>query len=250
MELSPEVKSFEVDVDLCTPTQIFDNLHPNVNDKELLTSTTTKVIGNFYIILFSCPLFCLVHPIMLWHILRHLRKTAHRSHPSENLYGKKQIKSQVSFRNCSRNDLNDVMNFTPFILHARSFLFTGEQSEIKKQKPDFKYPNNKIKESLKHPLTERQQLAYLLASTVETIPHDNDEMFTKIKTRGRQGNKHVNPRVLKRNERGETALHIAAIKGDVLSLKRLLKDGADIRVKDFAGITCFEYFAFLLIFDY
>ncbi|XP_046842892.1 ankyrin repeat domain-containing protein 12-like isoform X2 [Xenia sp. Carnegie-2017] len=181
MELSPEVKSFEVDVDLCTPTQTFDNLHRNVNDKELtnLTSTTTKTPEK------DCP-----------------QKSSKRK-----------------------------------LIWQKTDQKSGEQSEIKKQKPDFKYPNNKIKESLKHPLTERQQLAYLLASTVETIPHDDDEMFTKIKTRGRQGNKHVNPRVLKRNERGETALHIAAIKGDVLSLKRLLKDGADIRVKDFAGWT-------------
>ena len=46
----------------------------------------------------------------------------------------------------------------------------------------------------------------------------------------------------KRNERGETALHIAAIKGDAKQTKRLIKAGADVNVRDFAG----TYFSVLL----
>jgi ankyrin repeat protein len=42
-------------------------------------------------------------------------------------------------------------------------------------------------------------------------------------------------KVHKRNERGETALHIAAIKGDAKQTKRLIKAGADVNVRDFAG---------------
>ena len=39
----------------------------------------------------------------------------------------------------------------------------------------------------------------------------------------------------KRNERGETSLHVAAIRGDVKQMKKLIKSGADVNVKDYAG---------------
>lgn len=38
-----------------------------------------------------------------------------------------------------------------------------------------------------------------------------------------------------RNERGETALHVAAIKGDVEGVKKQLELGMPIDVVDFAG---------------
>ena len=39
----------------------------------------------------------------------------------------------------------------------------------------------------------------------------------------------------KRNERGETALHVAAIRGDVKQMKKLIQSGADVNVRDYAG---------------
>lgn len=42
-------------------------------------------------------------------------------------------------------------------------------------------------------------------------------------------------KVNKRNEKGESPLHIATIRGDVDGMKRLLKAGADVNVSDFAG---------------
>lgn len=42
-------------------------------------------------------------------------------------------------------------------------------------------------------------------------------------------------KVNKRNERGETPLHMAAIRGDVKQVKELISLGADVNVKDFAG---------------
>ncbi|KAL0201760.1 hypothetical protein M9458_004947, partial [Cirrhinus mrigala] len=41
-------------------------------------------------------------------------------------------------------------------------------------------------------------------------------------------------KVNKRNERGETPLHMAAIRGDVKQVKELIGLGADVNVKDFA----------------
>lgn len=38
-----------------------------------------------------------------------------------------------------------------------------------------------------------------------------------------------------RNERGETALHVAAIKGDQDAVKKLLDSGMSPNVTDFAG---------------
>ncbi|KAM4561976.1 BRCA1-associated RING domain protein 1 [Fundulus diaphanus] len=45
------------------------------------------------------------------------------------------------------------------------------------------------------------------------------------------------PAVMKRNHKGETLLHLAAIKGDVDSVKELLDQGADPNLKDHAGWT-------------
>lgn len=42
-------------------------------------------------------------------------------------------------------------------------------------------------------------------------------------------------KVNKRNERGETPLHTAAIRGDIKQVKELIGLGANVNVKDFAG---------------
>lgn len=42
-------------------------------------------------------------------------------------------------------------------------------------------------------------------------------------------------KVNKRNERGETRLHRAAIRGEARRIKELINEGADVNVKDFAG---------------
>lgn len=44
-------------------------------------------------------------------------------------------------------------------------------------------------------------------------------------------------KVNKRNERGETALHMAAIRGDAKQVRELISLGADVNVKDFAGVV-------------
>ena len=56
------------------------------------------------------------------------------------------------------------------------------------------------------------------------------------------GNKRATPatplerrRVNKQNGKGETPLHGAAINGDLRHTKKLIKQGADVNLKDFAG---------------
>lgn len=55
------------------------------------------------------------------------------------------------------------------------------------------------------------------------------------------GSSSANSKTRDRNERGETPLHLAAIKGDVEQVSRLLAHRADPNVADFAGnlITVF-----------
>uniref|UniRef100_A0A673HU37 BRCA1-associated RING domain protein 1-like n=2 Tax=Sinocyclocheilus rhinocerous TaxID=307959 RepID=A0A673HU37_9TELE len=49
--------------------------------------------------------------------------------------------------------------------------------------------------------------------------------------------KQANPAYMKRNHNGETPLHLAAIKGDVEEVRKLLAQGADPNLKDNAGWT-------------
>lgn len=46
---------------------------------------------------------------------------------------------------------------------------------------------------------------------------------------------HIEARIRKKNDRGETALHVAAIRGDLEDLVALIKAGALVNVKDNAG---------------
>lgn len=63
------------------------------------------------------------------------------------------------------------------------------------------------------------------------------------------GSSSGNSKTRDRNERGETPLHLAAIKGDVEQVSRLLAHRADPNVADFAGnlITVFLSDLFVLL---
>lgn len=73
------------------------------------------------------------------------------------------------------------------------------------------------------PMSERQQLALLM-------------QMTSSSTDGRARSPSSNlSRSRDRNERGETPLHLAAIKGDIEQISKLLAHRADPNVADFAG---------------
>nr|XP_031292549.1 ankyrin repeat domain-containing protein 11 isoform X2 [Camelus dromedarius] len=94
-----------------------------------------------------------------------------------------------------------------------------------------------------YPLSERQQVALLMQMTAEesanspdTTPKHPSQSTVCPKGTPNSASK-TKDKVNKRNERGETRLHRAAIRGDARRIKELISEGADVNVKDFAGWT-------------
>ncbi|XP_032374134.1 ankyrin repeat domain-containing protein 11 isoform X2 [Etheostoma spectabile] len=94
-----------------------------------------------------------------------------------------------------------------------------------------------------YPLSERQQVALLMQMTAEesvnspdTTPKHQSQSSIGQKGTPNSASK-TKDKVNKRNERGETRLHRAAIRGEVRRIKELICEGADVNVKDFAGWT-------------
>ncbi|XP_049642249.1 ankyrin repeat domain-containing protein 11 [Suncus etruscus] len=95
-----------------------------------------------------------------------------------------------------------------------------------------------------YPLSERQQVALLMQMTaeesanspVDTTPKHPSQATVCQKGTPNSASK-TKDKVNKRNERGETRLHRAAIRGDARRIKELISEGADVNVKDFAGWT-------------
>ncbi|KAJ3595137.1 hypothetical protein NHX12_004442 [Muraenolepis orangiensis] len=91
-----------------------------------------------------------------------------------------------------------------------------------------------------YPLSERKQMALLMQMTANspdsTPSHPSQLTPVQKRALSRPASKQKD-KVNKRNERGEAALHLAAIRGDLKLVKELISLGADVNVKDFAGWT-------------
>ena len=90
------------------------------------------------------------------------------------------------------------------------------------------------------PLTERQQMALLLEMTAKEFQEQNSKQESTTKAAEKSSakkshSKGYGDKINKRNKRGETQLHLAAIKGDIESVKGLIKKGADVSITDYAG---------------
>lgn len=100
-----------------------------------------------------------------------------------------------------------------------------------------------------YPLTERQQLQYLLEVTAKDAKQDSGSsssddlsaVSNKIRKKDISRENQIDVRIRKKNERGETALHLAAIRGDLEDASALIKAGALVNTKDNAGEKKFLY---------
>ncbi|XP_015756351.1 PREDICTED: ankyrin repeat domain-containing protein 11-like [Acropora digitifera] len=135
------------------------------------------------------------------------------------------------------------------------FLQSGKHLQINKAKkhcgPRTAATHSQVSKStetgsmVSYPLTERQQLQYLLEVTAKEAKQDtgsssNEDLpsiINKSKNKDTGKDNQLETRIRKRNERGETALHVAAIKGDLEDVIALIKAGAAVDVKDNAGWT-------------
>ncbi|NP_956444.2 ankyrin repeat domain-containing protein 12 [Danio rerio] len=93
-----------------------------------------------------------------------------------------------------------------------------------------------------YPLSERKQMALVMQMTArdnspDTTPNHPSQSPAVQKKIASSSTSRQKDKVNKRNERGETPLHMAAIRGDVKQVKELIGLGADVNVKDFAGWT-------------
>ncbi|NWQ73307.1 ANR12 protein, partial [Columbina picui] len=89
-----------------------------------------------------------------------------------------------------------------------------------------------------YPLSERKQMALLMQMTARDNSPDsnlNHPLQTTPAQKKTPNSSRQKDKVNKRNERGETPLHMAAIRGDVKQVKELISLGANVNVKDFAG---------------
>ncbi|CAL8279153.1 unnamed protein product [Lota lota] len=91
-----------------------------------------------------------------------------------------------------------------------------------------------------YPLSERKQMALLMqmtANSPDSTPSHPSQVTPMQKRVASSSASKQKDKVNKRNERGETTLHLAAIRGDAKQVKELISLGADVNVKDFAGWT-------------
>lgn len=80
-------------------------------------------------------------------------------------------------------------------------------------------------------------MQFCLALFLDTTPKHQSQSNLGQKGTPNSASK-TKDKVNKRNERGETRLHRAAIRGEVRRIKELISEGADVNVKDFAGEEC------------
>ncbi|KAL7833400.1 hypothetical protein AOLI_G00283600 [Acnodon oligacanthus] len=178
--------------------------------------------------------------------------------------GGKKDKDKGSSNKTPKSDRSDGVKEMKEKAPKRKLPFTvganGDQkdSDSEKQGPERKRnkkePTNSRKPSLPfgmgmpgiragYPLSERQQVALLMQMTAEESVNSPDTT-PKHQSQSNLGQKgtpnsasKTKDKVNKRNERGETRLHRAAIRGEVRRIKELISEGADVNVKDFAGWT-------------
>lgn len=82
------------------------------------------------------------------------------------------------------------------------------------------------------PMSERQQIALLRQMS---SPSPTDKVDSRSSSPRTPNTPNLGRGVNKRNERGETPLHVASIKGDTDRVSQLITQGADVNATDYAG---------------
>uniref|UniRef100_A0A3B5QVP8 Uncharacterized protein n=1 Tax=Xiphophorus maculatus TaxID=8083 RepID=A0A3B5QVP8_XIPMA len=125
--------------------------------------------------------------------------------------------------------------------HCLTLPFNKDGPEKKKVKKEAGSRRSKSSNLLfGYPLSERKQMALLMqmtANSPDSTPSHPSQTTPVQKKVPSGASSRQKDKVNKRNERGETPLHMAAIRGDAKQVKELISLGADVNVKDFAGWT-------------
>lgn len=110
------------------------------------------------------------------------------------------------------------------VLITEKFCYVSEMPSTPRPRGSGGGPHGSPRTSTVAPMSERQQMALLIQMTSQSNQTSSKSVHHSSRTR-------------ERNERGETPLHVASIKGDQEQVKKLLDRGVDPNVTDFAGWT-------------
>lgn len=153
-----------------------------------------------------------------------------------------------------RSDVGKEMKEKPSIKRKLPFTISPSRNEDRNSDTDKEGPEKKklkkdaankkstpVSILFGYPLSERKQMALLMQMTARDNSPDSS-LNHPLQTPPSQkktptSSSRQKDKVNKRNERGETPLHMAAIRGDVKQVKELIRLGANVNVKDFAGWT-------------
>ncbi|XP_060784990.1 BRCA1-associated RING domain protein 1 isoform X2 [Neoarius graeffei] len=148
--------------------------------------------------------------------------------------GDKQVLSPI--RSQTRSILKDGTEKTPDVMSV-SEIQQQPPSSLKRSKPESGSPQSTPKRPRLSPGQRRRRRS---GSSPDTSPYSSVPERSMKESPGSSpatGRSQTSPAYMKRNHKGETPLHLAAIKGDVEVTKALLEQGADPNLKDHAGWT-------------
>lgn len=175
----------------------------------------------------------------------------------ERPYGRKSKDKIASYSKTSKIDRGDMgkeMREKPSMKRKLPFTVSPSRNEERDSDTEKEGPEKKktkkeagTKKSTPvsilfgYPLSERKQMALLMQMTARDNSPDSTpshpSQATPAQKKTPSSSSRQKDKINKRNERGETPLHMAAIRGDVKQVKELISLGANVNVKDFAGWT-------------
>ncbi|XP_003508438.1 ankyrin repeat domain-containing protein 12 isoform X2 [Cricetulus griseus] len=175
----------------------------------------------------------------------------------ERPYGRKSKDKIASYSKTSKIDRGDIgkeMKEKPSMKRKLPFTISPSRNEERDSDTEKEGPEKKktkkeagskkstpVSILFGYPLSERKQMALVMQMTARDNSPDSTpshpSQATPAQKKTPSSSSRQKDKINKRNERGETPLHMAAIRGDVKQVKELISLGANVNVKDFAGWT-------------